>query len=128
MYASSKTTRHGSSKSSSISSRLITEPSGLFGEVNIKSFALFFKTASFIDLTSIPKLGAGFRGTFTVTPSKKRNNKSQRKHIFTHTINAAIEFIHPKRWRCINEDILRFKNSSQDQVDKLFMEDEDSKY
>jgi len=72
------------------------------------------KTASFIDFTSIPKLGAGFRGTFTVTPSKKQIYKINGKQILKHTVNTAIEFIHPKcRW-CINEDILWFKNSSQD--------------
>lgn len=70
MYASSRTTNTGSSRSASISDGWITEPSGLFGDVRNRIFGLYSCTAALMAGTSILKSGAAPRGTSMICPSR----------------------------------------------------------
>mmetsp|Transcript_13479 Transcript_13479/g.57498 ORF Transcript_13479/g.57498 Transcript_13479/m.57498 type:complete len:266 (+) Transcript_13479:137-934(+) len=70
MYASSRTIKTGSFKSSSRSSSGNTEPSGLLGDVRKSSFGLCFATASLMPATSMRNPSSGpNRGTSTTTPA-----------------------------------------------------------
>ena len=71
MYASSRTTNTGSSRSSARSAGFITVPSGLFGEVKNKTFARCAKTAFRIAATSISKLGPSLLGISTTFPPSR---------------------------------------------------------